>query len=95
MCFLNVPEYVSLIPPHPLSLFTFPLIRLANEKDETLKQVCAVAGNAYRELMDWINQQDNNLTTLVMRKLRDNEGTVDWISPKNSISWVSVLSCVC
>jgi hypothetical protein len=59
------------------------------EKEESMKQLSVVTGKAYRELFDWLKGQDANLTSLVMRKTRDAQGNVDWISPKNFIAWVS------
>mmetsp|Transcript_10863 Transcript_10863/g.14136 ORF Transcript_10863/g.14136 Transcript_10863/m.14136 type:complete len:2482 (-) Transcript_10863:112-7557(-) len=58
-------------------------------EDENFEKVKSVTGRAYRELCEWVMKEDNNLHTLAMRKTRDAEGAVDWVSPKNWIAWQS------
>lgn len=57
--------------------------------DSDFEAIKTVTGKAYRELCEWIKGQDFNLSTLVMRKTRDANGVVDWVSPQNWVAWQS------
>lgn len=69
---------------HSLLMFDRRPANLEGNEDA----VKVVTGKAYRELCEWIKPQDFNMTSLVMKKTRDANGVVDWVSPHNSMAWV-------